>query len=368
MPALLNVNADQKATLAQQQSDDIPGAKKPFLAQGVIGYYTQEGTEILNLSEYITTQLHSASMHQYLEEKFQWTKEIQSYIEWQPLASALRAFPVPQRLKQLQYLYNWQHVGQQKVLFAQSATTTTTTRSAESLEDLHQCPMQCGAPENHGHYLLCTSPPATVARHTNIETLRNQLTEANTCPGLITWLGLALQGKESAISVDTGSSSYFDILGKVLIEEQNALGWDAMRRGFFSRQWRRIQAAYAHHELQRAHFDLDQWMLMIIKFIFQHGRAMWEVRNASVHGTNPNDSRSLRLRLLRKRVRQLYNHEDRRYIPHVDRKTYFGLPVLQRCKQGLYALTSWIQFLERRLHFHREEAMKRTIHAWLEKS
>ena len=368
-PALLNIAADHQATTKQNHHSDIPAEVKPFLSQGVIGYYDKDGAEIMNLYHYIADKLHSPAMREYLIDKFQWTREIQSSIDWCSLSTALRALPVPQRLKQMQYLYNWQNVGQQKAQFAQSSMhSARKSHSPEMISDLLQCPMQCGSPETNGHYLLCSSSPATVARATNVATFRSILVDAKTCPGIVTWLTMALNGQESDLTVHEGGGTYFDVIGADLLESQTKVGWEALRRGFLSLQWRRLQAAYVQHELQSTVFDLDHWMTKIIQFIFQHGRAMWEVRNESLHGATPNDSRSLRLNLLRKRVRQLYHHEDRKYVPPSDRKTYFGLPVHQRCKQGLYALTSWIQFVERRLHFHREEAMKRTIHAWLERS
>ena len=368
-PAFLNVAADHQAASAQRRQGTTQEELKPFLSQSVISYYDSAGGEIMDLYQHLATKLHSQSMTKYLQDKFQWTAELQSCIDWPSLKAAMKALPMPQRLKQLQYLYNWQNVGQQKVLFASStAASESRPQSMHAIDEIGTCPMQCGHQESHGHYLLCNSAPATVARNTSIATLRHQLEESKTCPGLITWITRALLGEESSLTVQDSSVSYFDAMGAHLLNEQSQMGWDALRKGFLSQYWRKIQATYVCCELQTTTFDLDSWASNLVKYLFHHGRMMWEVRNASIHGATQVESRSVRLTMLRKRVRQLYNHPDRKYIPHNHRKTYFGLPVLQRCKQGLYALTSWIQFVERRLHFHREEAMKRTIHAWLEKT
>ena len=105
----------------------------------------------------------------------------------------------------------------------------------------------------------------------------------------------------------------------------------------------------------------------LVQLLWSHIHALWELKNTGPHGSNIKESRGKRLKLLRQRVRQLYDHEDRKFVPSSKQASYFGLPLSQRKKQGLYSLTSWIQFIERQLHYHQEEAMKRTIHAWLKK-
>ena len=226
--------------------------------------------------------------------------------------------------------------------------------------------MQCGLPEHHGHYLVCQSNAAKVTRNTSLERLRCHLQLHQTCPGLVTWIVSALRGEVPVLNTHD-DPTYFGRVGTNLLKSQSAIGWDAFRRGFISRGWQETQAAYALIELQLPSFDSQSWAVSLVQLLWQHGQAMWELRNESLHGSSHEQSRSIRLQILRSRVRQLYNHNDRKYIPSPAQKDYFGLPVLQRCKQGLHSLASWIQFVERRLHFHREEAMKRTIHAWLEK-
>ena len=233
-------------------------------------------------------------------------------------------------------------------------------------KDLHSCPMDCGHAESHGHYLLCTSPPACTAHNLSITTIRRQMVELQKCPGIITWIVQALEGKDDAIPTD-GDITYFGDIGADLLHSQGLIGWDSFRRGFISSHWLWLQAFHARVELSCQHFDTHSWSVSLIKLLWQHGQALWEAWNEALHGSTPELNRGKRLALLCRRVQQLYNHEDRKYIPGTLQKDYFGMPVLQCCRQGLYSLTAWIKFVERRLHMHQEEAMKRTIHAWLEK-
>ena len=365
LDAALNITADSVATQAYQSySDPLP---KPFLSTSVIGYYNEYGDEIPNLYQHIASKLHGSEMQQYLLNRFQWDDTIQQSILWDQLSQCLKSLPVPKRLKQLQFLYNWQNVGAQKLLFAQASQGTHGSLSSSQQQEHHECPMQCGAMESHGHYLLCTSAQAISVRKLSIEKFQQMLTSCNTCPGLVKWLAAGLSGDTISLSTE-GEIGYFKSLGSQLLQSQGAIGWDAYRRGFLSRHWTRVQSMYVTQECGQTTFDLSAWVIRIIKFLWEHGQTMWEVRNNSIHGSNTDESRSHRLRLVRHKVRQLYHHQDRKYIPTLLQKDYFGLPVTQRCKQGLYSLVSWIKFVERRLHFHREEAMKRTIHAWLERS
>ena len=367
LPAQLNVAADQRANAAHTATFPVPHMQKPFIDTSVIGFYDVKGEEILDISSHVTTELHTRPMIEYLSQKYNWTTDIINNISWDSLGISMRRLPTTQRLKQLQYLHNWQNVGQQKILFAQStAASNGTSLSSATLQDLHTCPLGCGKNEVQGHYLLCQSSPALKARELSLTCIRRVLKDNNTCPILSHVMSMALQHDVPPISRGKCSSPYNKDIEK-LMAAQTKIGWDAFRRGFISISWSQLQQKYASLELGLPYFDHNQWSAMMVQQLWDHSRAMWDLRNEGLHGATHDESRGKRILLLRKRVKQLYSHEDRKFIPPSQRAQYFGLPYHQRKKQGIFALTAWIQLVERRLHFHREEAMKRTIHAWLEK-
>ena len=367
LPAQLNVAADQCASAAHHRDYPLPSLQKPFLSSSMIGFFDKDEQEIIHFLSYFTDSFHSQPALQYMADKYLWSKSTLTSIHWQSLANSMTRLPLPQRLKQLQFLHNWQNVGQQKVQFAMAASAKTGVQlSSDTEKDLHKCPLNCGSIEQHGHYLLCTSNAASITRTTSIKTISQHLKKANTCPGLITLIQQALQQPTPTMS-PSDHPSYFEKMLPTLLSSQASIGWDAFRRGFISNIWCSVQRRYASSELDLPLFDTDSWATTLVQLLWSHSHALWELRNTGLHGSNIEESRGKRLRLLRQRVKQLYDHEDRKFVPPTQQASYFGLPLSQRRKQGLYSLTSWIQFIERRLHYHREEAMKRTIHAWLKK-
>ena len=367
LPARLNVSADRCANDAHTITFTTPTLNKPFVDTGVLGYFSHNGSEIHDLLHYFTERIHSAPMEEYLTKKFRWSHQTLRSISWRAISMSLHRLPVPQRLKQLQFLYNWQNVGQQKVQFAQARAQTTNTPLEHAHEkDLYACPLGCGKGESHGHYMLCNSAVAITTRDIGIRTITQVLRGLQTCPGIIRIFQIALTEKDPSISI-LSFPSHFDQQVETTMRSQSQIGWDAFRRGFISTQWGILQEHYARTELNLHSFDVDSWAAAVAQQLWAHGHAMWDLRNEGLHGKTHDESRGKRIHLLQKRVRQLYSHDDRKYIPPTQQAQYFGLPVAQRKKQGIYALTAWIKMIERRLHYHREEAMKRTIHAWLEK-
>ena len=104
----------------------------------------------------------------------------------------------------------------------------------------------------------------------------------------------------------------------------------------------------------------------MIQQLWRHAGAMWEFRNENLHGAGVLGSRAQTVKDLRRRIREVYRSEERKFVPPLQQKEYFGMPVAQRCRCGMTAMREWLDFVERRLRRHREEATKNTIHAWLQ--
>ena len=270
-------------------------------------------------------------------DKFSWSQSTLQSISWAAISSSLRRLPTTQQLKQLQFLYNWQNVSQQKVQFAQAqAQPNESVIDSATIQDLHACLLGCGQGKSHGHYLLCRSAVANTSRDISIATFTQVLKGLKTCPGIIGIFQSALT-ENKPIFHTTSFLSHFDNNVEAALQSQEQIGWDSFRCGFLSTQWGNLQAQYARTELKYQSFDHDSWTTTIVQQLWTHGHAMWDLCNECLHGASHEESRGKRLRLLCQRVRQLYSHEDRKYIPATQRAQYFGLPLSQR-KNRAYML------------------------------
>ena len=90
---------------------------------------------------------------------------------------------------------------------------------------------------------------------------------------------------------------------------------------------------------------------------------MWHYRNQYLHGVDIKENRQILRRELQDKVQKLYEHVDRKYIPHNDR--CFKLSLALRLERSNSSLDTWISLATRRLRLHREEATKNTLDLWL---
>ena len=67
---------------------------------------------------------------------------------------------------------------------------------------------------------------------------------------------------------------------------------------------------------------------------------------------------------LKKKVRLLYKR--RKELGKREEKGVFSMPILQRLRLGLQSTTLWVGMAEEVLRLNREQAIKNTLHHWLE--
>ena len=362
--ARLNIDADHQASLPLLHHT-YPTMKRGFIPTSKISFFAINQLEINNMEHYITHSINGPPLINYYHTKYQWTSSTTASISWEGIHRALKQLSPPARLKQQQFLHNWQNTGQQKLKFAIAKLKEgDPPLSPEEYRAISSCPMGCGEAEHHGHYLLCKSDQATKQRKKELLLLQEKMDKLGTCPGLIDIFTRVMQGHTPQPHEST-IQDWFTLSVSQAITEQATIGWDHMRRGFLTSKWTIVQKIHRQSSGDLSTFDAIRWLSQVIISFWGYGKSMWEIRNTTLHGATHHEARKLKIDLLRAKVKDLYHHKDRKYVPAHKSREYFGVPYQIQIKKGIHALSEWIDLVERRLHAHREEASKRTIHNWI---
>ena len=93
---------------------------------------------------------------------------------------------------------------------------------------------------------------------------------------------------------------------RLLLNQQDKIGWKKIARGFFAAEWDEIQWRYERNI--KAHDDHNTlWMRPIIKLIFEHHKKRWRYRNDREH----DEAKHQEIQNLMQRMKWLYSQKEK---------------------------------------------------------
>ena len=111
---------------------------------------------------------------------------------------------------------------------------------------------------------------------------------------------------------------------RMLIEQQNALGWDQLYRGRWSKLWSQLHQSYSRQQVNWDKEDKDgkRWVEIHGKKLLQQWLLLWELRNKERHGVDQEAQNRQRLSLLTTQLTTLY--ELRSQVMPRDRRLFYS--------------------------------------------
>ena len=343
---------------------------RPLFSTTVMQITNEAGLAVDDIRQYLLHQLRGQDILEYYRKRRGWKKKQCEHIDWEAIHRRLQKAQPTRRIRILQLMHGWQHVGRQKAQFAENGAGTNAIRN-NNMEDpetpIGQCPC-CDQVESQLHYLWCTNKDMMNHRATHLGKLRRRLLRLHTYPGIIHLTMEILKSLDEDQGPDIVLTDFEGPQGTLLcgaLLEQEMIGWKAFAQGFISRKWKLSQS---HHVIE-SNIQLQpkrqkHWNRYFITGIQEYAKAVWTHRNEFIHGASPKEGRMKRKEHLRKRVQELYlRHEQL----HLDLK-YFRLPLEKRLQQGVHNLDLWVGLAKSALNAaHTEGApVQRRIHEWLQ--
>jgi hypothetical protein len=294
LSARLNVDADELADEYIQAHPDPHNYNRAL-------HFPNTGATIENIHGSLTGQYKSEirdayswpGLRSYLTRRFQWEPNLVTRIDWEAHGTAVGANRAQSTIVV-------------KHLIRQAPTGHIAHRN-----DNRQDPacLSCGADsEGNNHVMRCSGQRATTWRHKYLTSILAELNrpKLHSDPVL---LDILRDGTQRWLQ-DTGTplpTTQYDIRYRLLIQEQNALGWDQLFRARLSVEWRTLQDAHlARNNIHLDNCSGQSWTRTLAKHGLSWWLKVWKGRNEDRFGDSP-ESISLRSRAqIRRELHILY--------------------------------------------------------------
>jgi hypothetical protein len=111
-----------------------------------------------------------------------------------------------------------------------------------------------------------------------------------------------------------------------LIRQQNALGWDQLYRGRWSKQWSRLHTKYARqqHGWTMGEKEGDNWVIGHGHLLLEQWLKLWQTRNEERHGADLETRQRHRQTVITTQLQEIYKLRTK-VIPR-DRHLFYSSP------------------------------------------
>ena len=244
----------------------------------------------------------------------------------------IKTLAIPQRVKVMKYIYDWQNVGSQK----------EQQKWADTEEYL--CPYKCGKKEVPMHYLTCVKSFDKMSRMC-MEAINRWMITARTnnkvrvC--LMNLITSKLPMKRSELMISYKVPTLFEQAQ----DEQMQLGWRLTIKGLLSRKWGDIQEEDYKKIREREKLEVwytgTWWTKQLIKHIIFWALNEWQKRNEHLHKDIEQRTAETARRQNNEEINALYRHQEERPISKL--KRYFKTPLIDKLQQNPNRQRQWIE-------------------------
>ena len=274
--AQLNVDADR---LADQYQRDH-GHHQPIVP------LTEWAGVHLILPQGTITSKHEAALRyqstgppllEVMKLKYRWTDRSSSLINWRAHGASLRK-QMPKRTHLIKLVHGL-------------LPTNASVHRHDTIRRM--CPACTTASEQWHHMLQCPHEARREWRQTALAAIDTACAKGGTKPelrhllfdALSGWLHHDVPGYPFLMSL----SSYPKEVHRLILAQQNDIGWDHLFLGRFSLEWGQLQDDYYARQVNRDKTKRrtgHQWQVTIIGKLWEQWFLVWDMRNADKHGVD----------------------------------------------------------------------------------
>ena len=210
-------------------------------------------------------------------------------VDWQALGRFHKVLSWQRRAAHINFIFRWAPTNARKMVTGQSDTSL--------------CPLCREADETTQHMLHYPCERAVKGRQVALDALRDTLDQNNTHPDIALLLILAVETDKTP-NKEVGSKS--DVNFKDIVDTQSQIGWDLVKYGFLSTEWKKTQHKWA---LQRdPNYSLNKfarWTKTVKASLWKYVADVWEHRNRVIHGKAEVEIKQKQLKKLQLQVKEI---------------------------------------------------------------
>jgi hypothetical protein len=296
--------------------------------------YLQTDTTLVTSSAYgvIYNKKTMPAAVTYVCQKLSITMDEYRTVNWTALGMYATSLAIPQRIKVMKYIYNWQNVGAQKELHQWAD------------EEEYLCPYKCGKKEISMHYLVCDKACRKMSKLC-MEAINKWMLTVRTNNKIRVYIMKMLYSELpltwSALNVNYRTPDLYD-QAKL---EQETLGWRLTIKGLLSTKWSDIQEEEYTKLRQREHLEVWYtglwWAKHLTKHIIFWALNEWQRRNEYLHkDIKEREAEACRQRN-REEIIELYRLQDARPVKRL--RKYFKVTLIEKLQQNPTRQSQWIE-------------------------
>ena len=292
---MCNAFVDDQATKAREDTPlEILKNKEVHILPGAqAGCKISGNIENNSLYTVLKQTIQGWELKMYLIEKYNWTEDIFSQINWIAHSRAFNKMARRQKTTLIKYVHGW--------------LATNKRRFREYRVSTDKC-LLCGHSEHRDHIFHCRNETMRSIREKAWSQYISEITQVGSPAVQAVFLsGMATIIGADSPDEDTRSEWPVDI--RKAYSSQEAIGWDQVLYGRISIAWE-LCLRKSGEEGQTVD---NRWTTKAIQRSWQFGLELWAVRNKLVHGSTGGVSQ---LELLR--VTQLVQIMNRELVPRLD--------------------------------------------------
>jgi len=295
---VLNMCADDLATQGRQASAELDSSHWPEQVVSVVAQGERLVGRLAHELRYCCTV---GDLHSYYQNRYEWSASTYKKIDNDGIAKALarKRGGIARRLQKLRC--GWLPVNRRLAridpdCLCGCSSCTPTGALEETVDHIFQCPER----ERRAFLMNRLHQMREIFREWKTA---HCIIEALTA-GATAWVrGERIPAVQSLDLPD-------NLVGQLTAQaytEQGEIGWNVLFRGFWAASWRSAQEAEFDSKRFREKQDRsDLWMGRAISWFFDLFEALWKLRNAVEHGTDPAEQRVVRLARTNRAIRRLY--------------------------------------------------------------
>ena len=314
LPAQLNCDADQEANSYHEHHN-----QNHHQQQQLVTPLPSTPTQLIIQNQSVTKHLKHRvrqaitlpRLQLYLRQKFNWDDTTFHSIDWKSYEQIIKKYTESRTtiVKHLHLLSPTGHIAH---------------RNDPNLP--HECPA-CSAPfEDNNHIITCPHPTRSVWRDITTQKIL-QYRNDESDPHLLDILRDGISRYHR--NLPHINPQQYPMKYRILIEQQNRIGWDHLYRGRWNQEWSLLQAEYARRQESNIPMTSTQWILGIGRLLIDQWLVVWKLRNEQRHGVDQARHSRIREHALRNELQKLYTFKSQvcpadHHIFHASAETHIN--------------------------------------------
>ena len=298
----LNVSADEMATAARHINSPPDSSHWPEQVVSVSG---PRGRLLGRLSTEIRHHCTADDLRSYYWEKYKWTPEQYKTVDESGTRKAMSRLTGGQLRRVQKLRCGWLPVNRREARIDPDRDDGCVACSPTGVHE-----------ETVDHLFQCPQRERRAAVMSKLDGLRTTLLEWNTDRDLINVLyscaAAWVRGTDipSLASLQVPTSRVGRLIAQAY-EEQAALGWGSLFRGFLSASWRAAHDAFLVERAKLGYKlsnndDGERWSGRLIRWFFDLFESVWKLRNKVQFGASPEDQLRIRTATADRTIRRLF--------------------------------------------------------------